>query len=64
MILDIQMYASAEWLGSVSLQVYEQRRLESIIPGTSGSQLKLGVWLEKFADLMRQFLLAKEMMLV
>lgn len=60
MILDIQMYASAEWLGSVSLQVYEQRRLESIIPGTSGSQLKLGVWLEKSADLMKQFLLAQE----
>lgn len=64
MILDVEMCASAEWLGSVSLQVYEQRRLESIIPGTSGSQLKLGVWPEKFADLMRQFLLAKEMMLV
>ena len=39
--------------------------MESIIPDTSVEvQLKLEVWLEELADLMRQLLLAKGMKLV
>lgn len=65
MILDIQRQPSDELLSRAGLQVYEQRRMESIIPDTSVEvQLKLEVWLEELAALMRQLLLAKGMKLV
>lgn len=63
--MDTQRHARDELLGSVGLQVCELKMPGICYPRhLSEVQLKLWAWLEKLADLMRRFLLAKDMILV